>query len=235
MDAAVLKMAHDLVSATTDKLAHSEFRENEFLVGLIGILNSNDPEKLTEMAVTCCRSTQLQLAMLGTFDIDAAPREQKVRKVRQTQKKDVGPKLAPENVTQIVKKDKGAEKINIMQKAIHEICKKRKTDRVPYFEVIVNPKSFMKTVDAAFQIAFLVRDGILGIKRINDEPYICLTDTNRQTQNRTHREDHREETVQTVMSINPQMWKEEIKKYKLKTPLLILEETTNSSEDDSED
>jgi hypothetical protein len=234
MDANVLKMAHDLVSSTTDKLAHSEFRENEFLVGLISILNSNHPEQLADMALKCCKSAQLQLVMLGTFDIDAAPREQKIRRVRQAQKKDNAPKLAPENVTQIIKKDKGAEKINIMRKEIVRVCNERKTDHVPYFEITINPKSFMKTVDAAFQIAFLIRDGILGLKRINDEPHIYLPDTDPRTQNRSHREGA-EVTVQTVMSINPQLWKEEIKKYKLKTPVLHLEDQPNVSDNNSDD
>lgn len=185
------------------------------------------------MAVTCCRSVQVQLNMLGTFDIDAAPREQKARKARQAQRKELIPKLAPENVTQIIKKDKGAEKINIMHKEIRRVCNQRKIDRVPYFEIICHPKSFMKSVDAAFQIAFLVRDGILGLQRIDNEPYICLINDPR-TQNRTQREGP-EETVQTVMSFNPHMWKEEIKKYNIKTPILHLEDQANEESDDESD
>lgn len=232
MDVNVLKNAYELVSNTTDKFAHSEFQENEYLYALVEILNSDDPEKLYEIAVESCNSIQLQLSMLGTFDIDAAPIEPKVRKVRQAQKKDVGPKLAPENVNMIIKKDKGAQKINLMRAEVQRICNKRKTDRIPYFELIVNPKSFMKTVDAAFQIAFLVRDGILGLKRINHEPYICICDNDQQSQ---IRQGTSEETVQTVMSISPKLWKEEIKKYKLKAPLLQLESEPKDVESDDSD
>lgn len=233
LDACALKRNYDLAAATTDKLAHCEFRENEYLAGLVDILNSHNPDQLTETAVTCCKSTQLHLAMLGTFDISVAPLEQKARKARQAQKKETGPKLAPENVKQIIKKDKGAEKINLMRAEIQRVCRQRKTKKIPYFEVIINPTSFMKSVDAAFQIAFLVRDGILGLKRINNEPYILLSDIEKSQMHA--RGDTSDETVQTVMSISPKLWKEEIKKYKLKAPLLNLDKNLEDVEESDED
>lgn len=219
MDAQILKMSHDLISNTTEKMANSEFREDEYLAALTDMLSSDRAEDLVDYAIKCSQTIQFQVSLLGTFDLDAGPREAKIKKVRQAAKKDFGPKKAPENVKTIAKGEKGAEKINIMMAEIRRVCAERGTENLPYFEVIVNPQSFMKTVDAAFQIAFLVRDGKIGLKRINQEPYLFLSHFE-QNKNQTQRGIAEEQTVQTVMSINPKLWREEIEKYRLKKPLL---------------
>lgn len=219
MDAQILKMSHDLISNTTEKMGNSEFREDEYIAALADILSSDRAHTLVDYAVKCSKTITFPPSLLGTFDLDSAPRQAKIKKVRQANKKDLGPKKAPENVTSIGKSEKGAEKINIMMAEIRRVCAERGTETLPYFEVIANPYCFMKTVDAAFQIAFLVRDGKIGLRNIDQEPCIYLSNFE-QFQNQTQRVVAEEQTVQTVMSINPKLWKEEIQKYQLKKPLL---------------
>lgn len=236
LDAQVLKMSHDLMGSTADKMGNNDFSEDEFIVALTNLFTIENGEhnfnRLAEIAVGCCRTSNFSVPMLGTFEFEAAPRLEKPKKERQRAKANVGAFRAPENVKQLSKSDKGAEKINIARTEIQRVCRQRKTDCIPYFELICHPKSFMKSVDVAFQISFLVRDGFLGLKKINDEPFVYLFDPD-PTAQQSQRANYTE-TVQCVMTINTQLWKEKIKKFGIKSPLLELEHTENEVEDDVE-
>lgn len=219
MDAQVIKMSHDLISNATEKVSNTEFREDEYIAAIIDFLSSDKSYELVDIAIKCSQSFQFQFSMLGTFDFNAAPAELKVKRSRVSSKKELGEKRAPEKLERVVKSDKGAEKISFVRSEIQRIVSERSTDSIPYFEVVTNPNDFMGSIDNAFQVAFLVRDGILGLKQINNEPYIFLTNAkSRQTQTQQGLND--EQTVQTVMSLNPVLWREKIEKFNLKVPLL---------------
>lgn len=240
MDAQILKMSHDLMGSTAEKMGNSEFSEDEFIQAITNVFTAESGEQnfdlLSDYAVRCCKTSAYCVSLLGAVDFDAAPRTEKPRKERQKKNQNQGQMKAPENVKQLTKSDRGAEKINIVRTEIQRVCRERGTDALPYFEIICNPQDFMKSVDIAFQIAFLVRDGLLGLKKVGDEPYVYLYDPDPNTQ-QTER-GHASETVQCVMSLNTALWKEKIKKFKLKTPLLKTELRVNGAqgtEDDDEE
>jgi non-structural maintenance of chromosomes element 4 len=163
MDAQILKMSHDLMGSTADKMGNSDFSEDEFISALTNAFTIDTGEhnfdRLSEIAIKCCKTSHYCVSMLGTFDLDAGPRPEKLRKERQRTKAQVGEARAPENVKQLTKSDQGAEKINIVRSEIQRVCRQRNIECLPYFELICNPHSFMKSVDVAFQISFLVRRG----------------------------------------------------------------------------
>jgi hypothetical protein len=249
-DAQIIKMSHDLMGSMTEKIASREFREDEYIQCLLDLMTANrQQDEVLNAAMKCSKTLDIQLSLLGTFEFDAPPKPAKIKNANKRTKAKNGkftsyflnkirylmtlikclePVKAPENVKQMVKDDKGAEKINIVRTEIQKICRSRNTDCLPYFELIINPKSFMASVDAAFQISFLVRDGILGLKRINDVPHIFLYDPDPTSNHTQHRK--AENTVQTVMTLTPAMWKEEIEKYGMKAPLLNLCTTTENSQ-----
>lgn len=226
MDAQILKMSHDLMGSTADKMGNTDFSEDEFITALNDLFTiengDHDFDKLADIAVKCCRTSQFSVSLLGAVDFEAGPRPEKVRKESQRQKKNVGPTKAPTNVKQLTKSHKGAEKINVVRSEIQRVCRERQTDCLPYYELICDPQSFMKSVDAAFQIAFLVRDGLLGLKKINDEPHAYLYDPDPMTQQSQRQS--ASDTVQCVMSFTPMLWKEKIIKFHIGEPLLILDD-----------
>ncbi|XP_070497574.1 non-structural maintenance of chromosomes element 4 homolog A [Chironomus tepperi] len=219
MDAAIIKMGHDLMGSTAEKMADNNFHEDEYVAAILDLISSNRDDKLLEISIDCCRTAQFQLSMLGTFSFESNglndTKTQKVKRERQT-KTQLGAKKAPENITQIVKVDKGAEKINLMRLEIERICKERKTTSIPYYELIIDPDDYMSSIDYAFQLSFLIRDGIMGLARIDQEPHVVLKSASSRGQ------EENSTTVQTVVSIDPSIWKMGIKKYKIKAPLLRL-------------
>lgn len=234
MDAQILKMSHDLMSHGAEKMGNSDFSEDEFISALVNFFTIGNGEYnfdcLSDIAVKCSKTSQYNVSLLGTFDVDAAPRPEKVRKERRTTKAQFGVAKAPENVKQLTKSDKGAEKINIARAEVQRVCRQRNTDCLPYFELICHPQSFMKSVDVAFQISFLVRDVFLGLKKIDNEPHVYLYDPDPSTQQ--SQRNHANDTVQCVMSLNTQIWKEKVEKFGLRSPLLKLEEKENQAEEE---
>lgn len=225
MDAQILKMSHDLMGSTADKMGNSDFSEDEFIAALTSLFTAetgaSNYDKLGDIAVKCCKTSHFSVSMLGAFDFDAGPRPDKIRKERQSRKTDLGAMKAPENITQLMKSESGAEKINVVRAEIQRICRQRNTDSLPYYELICHPQSFMKSVDVAFQISFLVRDGFLGLKKIDDEPYAFLYDPDPMSQQRQRNQ--ASDTVQCVMSFSTTLWKNKVEKFELRQPLLKLE------------
>lgn len=238
MDAQILKMSHDLLGSTAEKMGNSEFCENEYIAALTNIFTIDNGEhnfeKLSEIAIKCCKSSQASVSLLGTFDLDAGPRPEKVRKEVCREKKSLGPMKAPTSITQLSKSKQGAGKINIVRCEVQRVCHERQTDLIPYYELMCDPKDFMKSVDVAFQISFLVRDGFLGLKQINGEPHIFLYNPDPNSTQHNQRE-HSSDTVQCVMSLSPFVWKEKIEKYKIKSALLQLGDAGEDEEEEQEE
>lgn len=220
MDVQVLKMSHDLMGTTTDKMGNSDFSEDELIAALTNVLEMESGEynfdPIADIAAKCCRTSQFCVSMLGTFEYSAAMRPDKPQKERQKAKKGSAVK-APENIRELTKSDKGAAKINIVRLEIQRVCRERNTDCLPYYELICHPQDFMASIDVSFQISFLVRDGFLGLKKINDEPHVFLYDPDptQQSQRVTS-----SDTVQSVMSFTAVIWKEKVKKFQIRSPLL---------------
>ena len=74
----------------------------------------------------------------------------------------------------------------------------------------------MTSIDYAFHLSFLIRDGFKGLARINKKPHVVLKNAPSRGQ------DESNATIQTVMSMSPPLFQKEIKKYKIKAPLLHL-------------
>lgn len=114
-----------------------------------------------------------------------------------------------------------------------KVCRERGTDIIPYYEFIIHPKDFMKTVDNAFQVSFLVRDSIVGLKNEDKEAFLYLYDCDPMTNQSQHEETT--ESVQCVMSLTPKIWKQNIKRYKIKKPLIMDNDPALSQEMDISD
>lgn len=232
MDATIIKMSHDLVGSVAEKTSDNSFCEDQYINVLLELVDSYENDAILEISTACCATASFQLAMLGTFSFETEltqPNTQK-NKREKFSKKPKGEKKAPESITQIIKSEKGAEKINTLTMEIERIIKERGTE-VPYYELITDPNSFMNTVDVAFKIAFLLRDGIVGLKRINKRPYVYMT--NKKDRGKRTGEEA-QNTVQTIMAIDPPKWRKYIRKYKLEAPILRLQQETDEDTDDSD-
>jgi len=220
MDAQILKMSHDLFGTTSDRMGSCDFSDDLFVNEILALISKDGGfDRLHETASASCKTSHFSLSLYGTCDIKAPPPPEKAKKERQKGSKEVAKVKAPENVKQLSKRDQGAEKINAVYEEILKICKQRGKKFIPYYELICNPESFMKSVDIAFQVAFLVRDGNLGLKTIGGELHVTLA----KDQHSAPKKGNHHDTKQCVLSLNHNLWQSKVQQFKLKKPLIKVE------------
>ena len=66
------------------------------------------------------------------------------------------------------RQDKGAEKVNMVHRELARIFRQYNCETIPFYKLIVDPRDFMYSVENAFQLAFLARDGVIGVVAGND-------------------------------------------------------------------
>jgi hypothetical protein len=118
---------------------------------------------LAKRAIAVMHRTKFRISMLGTIK-ESHELTQKVARQRQVrQKANFGAIKKPVTVDKLRKEEKGAQKLNLILKQITTVYQER-AEPIPYFEMITDPEDFMATVDNAFQISFLVRDGTVVLE-----------------------------------------------------------------------
>lgn len=228
MDAQVLKMSHDVVHAAMQRMGNSEFADDE-LVGVI--LTTFDTEegvqdwdKITREAASVFRMTKHSQSLYGAFDAEATPVQKVARQRAQRQKVDYGQAKKPETVDKLQKKEKSAQRLNVIFAQITELYEKKRAP-LPYFELICDPEDFMNTVDNAFQISFLIRDGRVALLvDKNHEPMIRPT-----TQKENDQGKQMSETTQAILGLNPKKWREIVERFQVDEPMLVLDREADQS------
>lgn len=221
MDAQVLKMSHDVVHAAMQKMGSSEFSDDE-LVGVI--LSSFDPEqgienweKITREAAAVFAMSKHSQSLYGTFEHEPVVVQKEAKQRSQRQRTDFGEAKKPSTVDKLQRKEKTAQKLNLIFKQILKIFEQR-GNPIPYYELIIDPEDFMNTVDNAFQISFLIRDGRVALLNdADDEPIIRPT-----SQQENEQASRINETTQAILGLNPKKWREMIERFQLDEPMLIL-------------
>lgn len=112
-----MKMSHDLVSSTADKLGNVEFSDDDFAICLLNFINMENGLECFDILVSEANKTiytmSTSVSMLGTFDSDAVEKAAKEKAPRQKRKVATMSELkAPENISTLTRSDKGAEKFN---------------------------------------------------------------------------------------------------------------------------
>lgn len=107
----------------------------------------------------------------------------------------------PETVDKLKPKEKYAEIINLIMSQLVQLMGNR--EKIPYFELITDPQSFPNTVDNAFQLAFLVRDGQIKLALgPNNEPYVAIVPKETRSQVKDSANN-----CQTNVCLNKRTWK----------------------------
>jgi non-structural maintenance of chromosomes element 4 len=121
-------------------------------------------------------------------------------------------------VEKLAKEEKGTNKLNLIMNQINRIYAERGQQPIYYYELITDPDDFMNTVDNAFQLSFLVRDGNIGLSLDEENcPIVRPITKNRQSQKATD-----SSTVQAIVSLDPKLWRDSIEMYNVQEPLLIV-------------
>ncbi|XP_019553412.2 EP300-interacting inhibitor of differentiation 3 [Aedes albopictus] len=221
MDAQVLRMSHDVVHAAMQRMGNSEFSDDEFVGVILSSFDSEEGienwDKLTREAASIFYMAKHSQSLYGAFEHEPVVVQKEAKQRTQRQRADYGEAKKPDTVDKLLKKEKSAQKLNLIFNQILKIYEQRGKE-IPYFELIIDPEDFMNTVDNAFQISFLIRDGRVALlSDSNHEPIIRPT-----TQKETEQAQRMTETTQAILGLNTRKWREMIERFQVDEPLLIL-------------
>ncbi|CAO4374042.1 unnamed protein product [Caenorhabditis nigoni] len=114
--------------------------------------------------------------ILQLVDVECAEKLKKVREKteRGSRKKETGELVKVNDKANNVQ----SEEVSISNELKHvsnifrKEIKARKTDKIPYFEFVINPGSFSRTVENMFYVSYLMRDRTLFLVEENGTPYL---------------------------------------------------------------
>lgn len=86
---------------------------------------------------------------------------------------------------------------------------------IPYYLVVIDPSSFMNSVDNCFQMAFLFRDGHLFLDVDEEGLPLILPVLKHDRESSKYKQ-----IQQLICTINPRLWTEMIERYQMSEPLL---------------
>ncbi|XP_053698348.1 EP300-interacting inhibitor of differentiation 3 [Sabethes cyaneus] len=221
MDAQVLKMSHDVVHAAMQKMGNSEFSDDELVAVILSKFDSEQDsenwDKITREAASIFYMSRHSQSLYGSFDPEPVVTEKAVKQRAQRQKADFGKAKKPETVDKLQKKEKSGQKLNLIFNQIVRIYNEQQQSPIPYYKLIIDPDDFMNTVDNAFQLSFLIRDGKIALEgKDYQEPVV------RPTTPRENEQAPEMETTQCILGLNPRKWREMIEHYGVSEPMLFL-------------
>ncbi|XP_058443936.1 EP300-interacting inhibitor of differentiation 3 [Malaya genurostris] len=221
MDAQVLKMSHDVVHAAMQKMGNSEFSDDELVAVILSQFDREQGienwDKITREAASVFYMTKHSQSLYGAFEPEPAVVTKVAKQRAQRQKTDFGQAKKPETVDKLQKKEKSAQKLNLIFNQIVQIYEQRSTP-IPYYELIIDPADFMNTVDNAFQISFLIRDGRVAL--LSDEQHEPIVRPTTQKEN--EQAQRMNETTQAILGLNPKKWRDMIERFGVNEPMLVL-------------
>ncbi|XP_050078227.1 EP300-interacting inhibitor of differentiation 3 [Anopheles maculipalpis] len=221
MNVQIVKMGHDLVGAALQKNESSQFCDEELTDGINARLgDSNDDmqwENIGAFWVSSFRMSKHSPCLLGMFDFQPVLVERSVKERRRRQRPELGVARKPETVTTLHQEEADARKLQDILVQLQQIYQERGSP-VPYLQLITDPTDYMNTIDTAFQLSFLIRDGAAALEIINDVLSVRPTTDSEKKQNKRN-----DDTVQAVLNLNYSKWQGAVKQYKLKSPILTID------------
>ncbi|XP_013109948.1 EP300-interacting inhibitor of differentiation 3 [Stomoxys calcitrans] len=214
IDAQIIKSTHESISKLL--LANSEFNDGIYQNAISALISHNDTEDwrdITRMAIRCCSTVATKSSMLGAIDIE--PKERVVKERQQRKRTVLSQEQRPETINQLKRDDRGAEKVNILLKQVSDLFRANNRQPIPYYQLIIDPHNFMNTVENAFQMAFLARDGNIAIESgIDGNPQVRLA-------SKDEIEMH-PDTSQSICSLNMDLCARMIDLYDIKEAMLYV-------------
>uniref|UniRef100_A0A182M1J4 Non-structural maintenance of chromosomes element 4 n=1 Tax=Anopheles culicifacies TaxID=139723 RepID=A0A182M1J4_9DIPT len=221
MNVQIVKMGHDLVGAALQKSESSQFCDEELTAAINSIIGDSGTQlqwqNIGTHGIKAFRMAKHSPCMLGHFEFQPVPVERSVKERRRRQRQELGVARKPEAVTTLRKEEADARKLQGILEQLKEIYKNRGSP-IPYLLLITDPGDYMNTIDTAFQLSFLIRDGAVALENVNN--VLCVRPTTDIEKKQNKRND---DNVQAVLSLNVSKCKDAIKQYRLEKPILTID------------
>ncbi|XP_031833033.1 SMC5-SMC6 complex kleisin component Non-SMC element 1 [Nomia melanderi] len=223
LDSEIMNISSKVLKQCTRSLTKymSSYNPVEFaqrVVQYVKQLSNGESEtpdwSLLENQVTKCFKTTPQCStLLGTL----APLEKKeVSKRKVTVKEPQAQIKRPENVVAVDKEEEGLEQTVKMKAFITSYCRTHKKP-LDFFQLVLHPSDFGKTIENILQVSFLVRDGKVKLSKDDSRVLVVQSCTKDMM---TQIKEGKSPNVQNVMTLNMEQWKILKDVYRLEKPMI---------------
>ncbi|XP_076241804.1 SMC5-SMC6 complex kleisin component Non-SMC element 1 isoform X2 [Calliopsis andreniformis] len=218
----ILKQCTRSLTKSVCSYNHVEFAQRvvQYLQQLPDVESERPDWSLLEIQVAkCFKRTPSYSTLLGTL----APLEKKEVNKRKPIVKETHAQIKrPENVTTVDKEEVGLEQTVKMKDFITRYCK---THRRPldFFQLILHPQDFGKTIENMLQISFLVRDGKVKLSK-DSAGMLVVQPCTKDMINQVKAE--KIPNIQNVMYLNMEQWKTLRDTYRLEKPMIDFDSGT---------
>ncbi|KAJ8418068.1 hypothetical protein AAFF_G00137770 [Aldrovandia affinis] len=180
-----------------------------------GYLPQGAWQELGQKVHGCFRTAPSFHFMLGTFVAEPPPPRQRVERQRKAPNKDVK-RIMPTQLKKIDESHQEATEKEV-ERILAYLLKYQEDDPdspISYFEFVIDPESFSRTVENIFHLSFLIRDGLARIYLDRDKlPYIAPVQGDADVGATSSRH-------QCVISLSQESWKEVIKAFDIKEAMI---------------
>ncbi|NXF84534.1 NSE4A protein, partial [Sclerurus mexicanus] len=191
--------AEDLL--TTMGINRTEIEENESEPG--GFLPSDAWEKVGEEALKHFRRAPTFHYMLGSFKSDPPVAKQRIERQKKASRGEAK-RAMPAQLKKMEESHEEATEIERILGILQTLFENDPDTPISFFDFVIDPNSFARTVENMFHVSFLIRDGLAEIKLDDDELPVIEP-----TKSRKGVEYNQESGArnQVVMSLTQQEWK----------------------------
>ncbi|XP_076022806.1 non-structural maintenance of chromosomes element 4 homolog A [Genypterus blacodes] len=191
-----------------------EVQQNAGVTG--GYLPEDAWDRLASRAESCFKTAPTFHYMMGLFHAEPPPPKQRIERQRKAPNKEVK-RIMP---TQLKKMEESHQEAT--EKEVERILGYLKgyrddepTSPISYYEFVIDPSSFSRTVENIFHTSFLVRDGLARMY-LDDDKLPCIApvgDVDMETGGSNSRN-------QCVISISPKSWRELIEVFDIRQAMI---------------
>ncbi|XP_063048189.1 non-structural maintenance of chromosomes element 4 homolog A [Engraulis encrasicolus] len=181
-----------------------------------GYLPPDAWHRLNKKASTCFRVAPSFHFMLGSFEAAPPQPRQRIERQRKAPSKEVK-RVMPSQLNKMAESHQEAteKEVERILGCLQSYFADDPESPISYYEFVIDPKSFARTVENIFHTSFLVRDGLARIF-LDEDKLPCIApveDGEVEMGGPTSRQ-------QCIISICPKEWKEIIKVFELKEALI---------------
>ncbi|GFT47315.1 EP300-interacting inhibitor of differentiation 3 [Nephila pilipes] len=192
-----------------------------------GVLRRHEPlenmwEKLGEYSKENMYTVPNFSFMCGTFD--AAPIETVKKKRKQLVKDKIGELTKPERVDPNAisnQQDVMLQSAERILSIFKRLVKKSESGMLCFYEFVVDPQSFTRTIENIFLVSLLVKEGYLCIYA-DEQDLPCLKLVQKGQKEFTDNKNH-----QSVISLSMEEWEDIVETFNYKTPLIPPKQNQN--------
>ncbi|XP_043258422.1 EP300-interacting inhibitor of differentiation 3-like isoform X1 [Colletes gigas] len=208
----ILKQCTRTLTRNVCSYNHIDFAQK--VVQYVKLLPDCEPELpdwslLKTQTAKCFKTTPQYSSLLGTL----APLEKKEINKRKSVVSEIPAQIKrPRNVDTVDKEDQGLEQTVKVKEFITQYCR---THHKPldFFQLILHPTHFGKTIENILQISFLVRDGKVKVIK-DDSGTLVVQSCTKDTRARTIL------NIQNVLDLTMDQWKMLKNIYQLEKPMI---------------